>query len=245
MEAAARAGPSRFSSGHRAVGERQLTGVGRLPAELVQRRGDLVAGRPVLDDEVRDLVLARAGGDRHAPGQLGAGVRDEHLRAVDDPRAVAQLGGRPRRARVRAGVRLGQPEGGEPPAGGEVGQPAVLLLVGAEQEDRHRPERRVRRDRDRDRRVDRASAPRSRSRSRPCRRPRRRTPRGAGSPCRPSSAISRTSSTGKRLSRSSSSATGRDALARERADGVADQLLLGREVEIHAGGHGTGSQRRL
>ena len=40
--------------GHGAVGERQCPRVGRLPAELVQRRGDLVAGRAVLDDEVRD-----------------------------------------------------------------------------------------------------------------------------------------------------------------------------------------------
>ena len=38
--------------------------------------------------------------------------------------------------------------------GGEIGEPRALLLVGAEEEDRHRPERRVRRDRDRDGRVD-------------------------------------------------------------------------------------------
>ena len=38
--------------------------------------------------------------------------------------------------------------------GGEVGEPGPLLVFVAEEEDRHRPERAVRRDRDRDRRID-------------------------------------------------------------------------------------------
>ena len=57
---------------------------------------------------------------------------------------------------------------------------------------------------------------------------------GIGSPISPSSASSSTSSYGKRPSRSSSAATGSHAFPRERAHGVADQLLLGREVEVHA-----------
>ena len=52
------------------------------------------------------------------------------------------------------GVRLGQPERGEPCAGGEVGEPLRALLLGAEVVDRERAERVVRGDRDRDRRVD-------------------------------------------------------------------------------------------
>ena len=61
---------------------------------------------------------------------------------------------RSRRARVGAGVGLGQAERGELAPRREVGQPALLLLLGAEEEDRHRPEGRVRGDGDRDGRVD-------------------------------------------------------------------------------------------
>ena len=55
---------------------------------------------------------------------------------------------------VRAGFGLGEAEGGEPPARREVREPAATLLVGAEEEDRHRAERGVGGDRDRHRRVD-------------------------------------------------------------------------------------------
>ena len=62
------------------------------------------------------------------------------------------------RVRVAPGVRaragLGQPERGELPARGEVGQPLALLLLVAEEQDRHRPERGVRGHRDRDGGVD-------------------------------------------------------------------------------------------
>ena len=71
-----------------------------------------------------------------------------------DPLAVAQLGLRARRAGVGARVRLGQPERREPSAGREPRQPLALLLLVAEEVDRHRAERRVRGDGDRDRRVD-------------------------------------------------------------------------------------------
>ena len=68
--------------------------------------------------------------------------------------AVAQLRARARRAGVGARVRLRQPERGELLAGRELRQPFLLLLLVAVEVDRHRPERRVRRDGDRDRRVD-------------------------------------------------------------------------------------------
>src|SRR5207245_4775858 len=54
-------------------------------------------------------------------------------------------------AGVGAGGGLGEPEGGERAAGGEIREPLLLLLLRPEQEDRHRPERRVRGDGDRDR----------------------------------------------------------------------------------------------
>ena len=127
---------------------------------------------------------------------------------------------------------LGQPERGEPPARGEVREPALLLLVGAEEEDRHRPERGVRGDGDRDGGVDpRQLLDRDRI-ARPCRRRRRRTPRG-WEPHQPELA-----ELGDELVREAALAVellgdGRDALPRERADGVADELLLGGEVEVH------------
>ena len=55
---------------------------------------------------------------------------------------------------VRARLRLGQPEGAELAARGQVRQPLLLLLLRPEQVDRLRPERRVRAHRDRHRGVD-------------------------------------------------------------------------------------------
>ena len=49
---------------HGAVLERELARVGRVPAELLHRRRDPVAGRAVRDDQVRDLVVAGQRGDR-------------------------------------------------------------------------------------------------------------------------------------------------------------------------------------
>ena len=57
-------------------------------------------------------------------------------------------------AGVRAGLRLGQPEGAELLARAELRQPLALLLLGAEQVDRLGAERGVRAERDRDRGVD-------------------------------------------------------------------------------------------
>ena len=237
MEALA-ARPEQVPLRDSAVGERELARVGGLPAELRERLGDRVAGRAVLDDDVRDLVLARAGGDRHAPRQLGPGVRDEHLRAVDDPGAVPQLRCRAGGAGVRARVRLGEPERGQPAAGGEVREPPFLLLLGAEEVDRHRPERGVGGDGDRDGRVD----------------PRQLLDRdrvGDGVAARAAVALvdrdAHQAEPGHLAHELDGEARlaiellgdGRDPLARERADGVADQLLLGSEVEVHAGRDGS------
>jgi hypothetical protein len=225
--------PEQVAFGHGAVGERELAGVGGLPAELVEGLRDRVARCPVFDDDVRDLVLAGAGGDRHAPRELGARVGDEHLRAVDDPGAVAELCGRAGRAGVGARVGLGQPERREPTTRREVGQPALPLLVGAEEGDRHRPERRVRGDGDRDGGVD----PRQLLDGD---RVRDRVAAGAAValldryPHQPELGHLAYQLDGEARLAIELLRQGRDALARERADGVADQLLLWSEVEVHA-----------
>jgi len=77
----------------------------------------------------RDLAVAGDGGDRHARGDVGAGVRDEHLRAVDDPLAAFEARGRLCGAGIRAGAGLGQSERGELAPRCEVGQPPALLLL--------------------------------------------------------------------------------------------------------------------
>ena len=67
---------------------------------------------------------------------VGAGVGDELLAAVDHPLAVDEVGLGLRGAGVRARARLGETEAGQRWSGDEVGQPGLLLLVGAERQDR-------------------------------------------------------------------------------------------------------------
>ena len=134
---------------------------------------------------------------------------------------------------VGAGARLGQPERGELLAGGEVGQPLLLLLLGAVEEDRHRPERRVRGHRDRDRRVD----------------PRQLFDRDRiGERVGPGAAVllrerhAHQPELGQlrdQLVREAVLAVEllggrRDPLLGELANGGADELVLGREVEVHS-----------
>ena len=168
--------------GHAAVLERQRPGVGRVPAHLAVRRPLLVARRAVLDDQVGDLVVAGAGGDRDVAGDVRAGVGDELLGAVDHPLAVLERGARAGVAGVRARLGLRQPERAELAPRAQVGQQPLLLLLGAEQVDGLRPQRGVRAHRDRhagvhagelldgDRVGERVAARR------------RRTPPGTGSP---------------------------------------------------------------
>ena len=107
-------------------------------------------GRPVLDDEVGDLVLARARGDRDMAGDVRPGVGDELLGAVDDPAVAVELGSCADVARIRAGLGLRQAEGAELAAGAQVGQVALLLGVGAVEVDGLGAQRRVGAQRDRD-----------------------------------------------------------------------------------------------
>ena len=100
-------------------------------------------------------VVAVAGhrGDADDARDVGAGVRDELLGAVDHPFAVLQARARARVAGVRARLGLGQPERAERLARAQPRQPLALLLLGAEQVDRLGAERGVRAQRDRHRGV--------------------------------------------------------------------------------------------
>ena len=152
-------GPSRFVSGTRASSKVSGMGVGGVPAHLAVGRLDRVAGGAVRDDDVRDLepavvVLAGDGGDRDAAGDVGARVGDELLGAVDDPLVAVELGPGLGVAGIGSGFGFGQAEGGELLAGGQVGHPLVLLLVGAPVVDRGGAERDVGGHGDRHRRVD-------------------------------------------------------------------------------------------
>ena len=78
---------------HAAVGERQLAGVGGVPADLGVLLRDREPRRARRHDDGRDLLLAAVGrpgdrGDRDQPGDVGARVGDERLGAVDDPLAA-------------------------------------------------------------------------------------------------------------------------------------------------------------
>ena len=108
---------------------------------------------PFGDDQVGDLVVAGPRGDADDAGDVRPGVGDELLGAVDRPLAVVQRGARADVAGVRARLGLGQPERAEDLARRQARHPLLLLLLGPEQVDRLRAERRVRAQRDRHRRV--------------------------------------------------------------------------------------------
>ena len=145
--------PDQMILGHPAVGEAERPGVGRVPAHLAVRLALLVARRAVRDQEIRDLVLAGARRDHHHARDVGPGVGDELLSAVDHPLAIVEARPRAHVPGVRPGLRLGQTERAEPPPRGQLRQPVALLLLAAEQVDRLRAERRVRAQRDGHRRV--------------------------------------------------------------------------------------------
>ena len=144
-----------------------------------------------------------------------------------------KLRGRAGVARVRPGSRLGEPERGQSLARREVGEPARLLLFAPVHEDRHRPERGVRGDRDRDGRVDpRQLLDRDRVRDGVAagaavllgdRKPHEAELGQLGDEVVREAALE-VELRGDRC----------HALSRERSHGVADELLLGREVEVHA-----------
>ena len=127
-----------------------------LQAHRVVALADLEALHPLLENE-RDVAVLAV--------DLGAGEGRDHVRPravadvallpVQDPGAVGLLN-RARLHVVGVGARLGlcQGEGGELAAGGEVGEPALLLLVRPEQRDALEADRLVDAEDDRQRRVD-------------------------------------------------------------------------------------------
>ena len=113
--------------------------------------------RPLLDDEGGDAAVAlgpvgHRGRDDHVAGPA---VRDELLRAVDDPahrpRGRPSCASPPRRCRTMASVR---PHAASFSPRGQRHQVRLPLFLGAEHEDVRRAEAVVRGDRQADRRVD-------------------------------------------------------------------------------------------
>src|SRR4051794_5704694 len=101
-------------------------------------------------------VLAAALGSREGGDHVGArAVADVALLAVQDPGAIRLLD-RPGSHVVGVGARLGlgQREGRQLPPGGEVGEKALLLLVGAEERDPLETDRLVDAEHDREGGVD-------------------------------------------------------------------------------------------
>ena len=189
---------------------------------------DAEAGRAALDDEARQVAMTAAarvghGEDRDEVGH--AALADEPLRAVDDVVVTVPDRLRGDRARVRPGAGLGQRERDERLAGGQVGQPARLLVGRPGHHDRQRGEL-----------VDGEDEPGRRAARLSCldrqagpsadRRRARRTGRvrqGRGCPGWPA-LLERPM--GTRPSRSISAARGRDPLAGDHPDGVAQLALL-------------------
>ncbi len=141
--------------GHAASAERQPVRVGRVPAHLPVRRHHGEAGRARGHDDRRDLTRAGPGRHRDDRCDRRARVGDELLLAVDDP-LVGRVVERRRRAcaaGVAAGVGLGEAEPADAAPRAEIGQPLLSLVLGAELEDRVRPEADAGLDRDRHRLV--------------------------------------------------------------------------------------------
>src|SRR5207302_1361115 len=154
-------------------------------------------------------------------------------RAVDDPLPFTELGGGTGGRRVGAGAWLGQAESGQLLARGKLGQPLPLLLLRAEEQDRHRPKRGVRGHRDRDRGVDPGQlldGDRVRKRVGP----RAAVLLGDRHPHQPELGELRHEVVGKAVLAVELRGYRRDLFLRELADGAADELVLGREVEVHA-----------
>ena len=177
--------------------------------------------------------VAGLGRDAHDAGDVGSGVGDELLGAVDHPVAAVERGARLRcRRRCRPRARSGRTRRASRRA--QLRQPLALLLLGAEQVDRLRAERRVRAQRDRHARNRPASAPRRPARRPACRRRRRRTPRGTGCPSGPARRACARSRRGRPSCGRAPRRPARPRSRRSRGRGAGSLVVVG-EVEVHGG----------
>ena len=106
--------------------------------------------RPLLDEEATDAF------GRHGPHQrhIGDGaVGDPHFRAVEHPVRAALLGVRLHVGRIRAALRLGEPEAADELAPRHARQVGLFLLLRAERPDRIHAQRGLHRDETADARV--------------------------------------------------------------------------------------------
>ena len=146
--------PSRFPAGHAHVVERDLRGVRRAHAELVElartprRRARSVS---TTNSETPRCCEPGLGLDRHRHELRPGAVGDEHLPAVDDPGVAVALGAGGDRRDVGAGVGLGQRDRADLLAADRRREVALLQLVGPELGERRRAHVGLHRDRHRDR----------------------------------------------------------------------------------------------
>src|SRR5690606_16445613 len=136
--------------------QRELHGVARAAPELLEVLRRAEALRPVLDDERRDALLLRrlhVRSREHHAEAADAPLRDEHLRAVQDPLVAVAPRRRPQPGGVAAAARLRERPRAQPLAPRGLRQ--VLLLLRLVPEGAHVPgaEPVVRRPRERERAV--------------------------------------------------------------------------------------------
>ena len=129
---------------HAHVLQHELGGDGGAERELLVDLGSREAWKVLLDDEAPDRALVGAGPDDRDVGDRA--VRDPHLRAVQDPVRAVAARVCPHRARVGAGIGLGQAEAADHVSRVHRRQPPLLLLLGAPAPDREHRERPLDRD---------------------------------------------------------------------------------------------------
>ncbi len=123
--------------GHADVLEEELGRVGLVHADLVELASVDEALHAALDHEQRDALgaLGRVGPGGHDDEVGLVAVGDEGLGAVEDPGVTVADGGRLEGGEVGAAGGLGHRDGADELAARHAGQPALLLLLGAEVDD--------------------------------------------------------------------------------------------------------------
>ena len=227
--------PSSASPGHADAVERELRGVLGAQPELALHRPRLEALRARRDEERRDPPRALAARAREDDRRLGPGAeRDEDLRAGQHPVvAVRRFGPRRQRRGVGAAAGLGERVAAEPLAARE---PRQERAASAPRSPTSRPSCRRGRSRPRRSRARTSRpcrAPRRAGSTRPSRARRRRAPPAGPAARKPASASVPTSERGSSSASSQARACGTISRVAELARGLADQLLLGREGEVH------------